>query len=213
MTSWYEQYDGDLSCCIQPVCSTPVLRRRFSPYCRIVDVTPQTPQVYFRVDSSLSSGVTLTFNYSRVYLELRRKGQETLIATYNAWRRDENGAIGFYFDDAFFEQCDGYYVGDVYIDCKYCFSVQLRLPPCEAAVVGCYVQPAMETCGREVCSLIDPVGLGIVGGWMCDIAPATNCGDIAPYFTLSDSGASVVSCPIPSVCNFPSIPCGLTPVG
>lgn len=211
--SWYTEFDGDLTCCIQPTCAVPAFRRRFSPYCRLTDITPTTPQVYFRVDSSLSGGVALTFNYSRVYMELRKKGQEVLIATYNAWRRDENGYIGFYFDDTFFALCDGYYTGDVYIDCKYCFSVQLRLPPCEAAVTDCYVQATMEDCGRGECTVIDVIGFGTVGGIPCNSVTSSVCGDVAPYFDLSNPIPSVVSCPIPSICNFPSVPCVTTLVG
>ena len=49
--------------------------------------------------------------------------------------------VNVYFDDALFAQPSGYYYGDIFIDCVYCFTVNLRLPRCEAVVTDCYAQP------------------------------------------------------------------------
>lgn len=214
MLSWYENFDGWQCGCITPVITSCTINRRFSPFCRIVDVVPSTPQVYFRVAlSSQRDSTSLTFAHSSVYLELRRKGMEALLATYTAWRRDENGYVGFYFDDALFGQPPGFFIGDVYIDCKYCFSVQLRLPPCETFVTDCYVVPALEDCGRGECTVLDPVGLGVAGGLPCD-APSTVCGDAIPYFDLSNPVPPASVCGIPTACCFtPACAAGSVPIG
>lgn len=187
----------------------PFLRRRFSPFCRIVDVTPNSPQVYFRVAPSVQNDSTaLTFIHSRVYLELRRKGVETLLGTYNAWRRDANGNIGFYFDDILFGSAPGFYVGDVFIDCVYCFSVQLRLPPCETVVTDCYVQPVLETCGEGDCAVVDVVGFGSIGSWPCNIAVSSICGNVAPYFEIANPGSPPAQTSVSSCSTT-----GFTPIG
>lgn len=209
---WTEQFDGEPCGCIPvPVC-LPTLRRRFSPFCRWADVSPQTPQVYFRIASSVQhDSQTFLFTNSRVYLELRRKGMEALIATYDAWRQDATGNVGFYFDDTLFNQPPGFFIGDVFVDCVYCFSVQLRLPPCELVVTDCYVQPIMETCGRGECSVASIVGLGVIGlgPWSC-AAPDSVCGVTPPYFEITNSAPlpTAPSCPPPG-CNST----GFTPIG
>lgn len=156
------------------------LRRRYSPYCRFITVSRATPQVYLTVTPAPASGVPVTFNHDSVYLELRRKGCEgTLLATYPAWRRDANGAIGFYFDDTLFDFRAGFFIGDVYINGAYCFSVQLWLHDCEATVVDCYVQPLQETCGLDACvSVVDTIGLETIGG-----GPYP---ESVPYFDLNN---------------------------
>lgn len=174
-------------CCDCAIIETdcPTFHRRFSPYCRMVDVSTAAPQVYFSVAPSLRASLNrLTFNSDRVYLELRRKGCENLLATYNAWRRDLYGNIGFYFDDTLFAQNPGFFIGDVYINCVYCFSVQLRFAGCEAVVMDCYTQPIMETCGKGECSVIQVIGVGSIGGFGC--AVTSDCGPIAPYFPLDN---------------------------
>ncbi len=190
---------SNCECAVVPNC--PTLHRRYSPYCRMVEVSAYNPQVYFTVAPSIRfSNSALTFNRDRVYLELRRKGCENLLATYSVWRRDLNGNIGFYFDDTLFGQPPGYFIGDVYINCTYCFSVQLRLSPCEAVVTDCYVQPIMETCGKGECGVIQVVGIGSIGGLSC--AVTSDCGPIAPYFPLDNPAtppqAQLAQCCIPA---------------
>ena len=152
----------------------------------MIDVYPSSPQVYLAVAPALRYSLSkLTFNHDRVYLELRRKGCEgTLIATYNVWRRDLYGNIGFFFDDTFFGQPAGYYIGDVYINCTYCFSVQLRLSGCDATVLDCYTEKALELCGGGECSVIQVIGAGAIGGTGCLVT--SDCGVVAPYFPLDN---------------------------
>lgn len=175
-----------MSACDCAVIATtcPTIPRRYSPYCRLVDVSSANPQVYFSVAPYINSNQTIIFNHDSVYLELRRKGSERLLGTYNVWRRDLTGAIGFYFDGNLFDQSPGYFVGDVYINCEYCFSVQLRLRPCGATVLSCYTQPVLETCGGGECSVIQVIGIGSIGGVGC--ATTADCGGIAPYFPLDN---------------------------
>lgn len=193
--------------CIVIEDSCPSIHRRFSPYCRMVDVDASNPQVYFSVGAAINSNVVLTFNHDRAYLELRKKGSEYLIATYNVWRRDLNGAIGFFFDANLFTQTPGYYIGDVYINCTYCFSVQLRLRPCSSVVLSCYTQPVLETCGVEDCGVIQVIGVGSIGGATC--AATSNCGPIPPYFPLDNpvtpAQPEINECCLPSVAGVGTI--------
>jgi hypothetical protein len=195
---------------IEPDC--PSFHRKYSPYCRLIDVSANTPQVYLRVASSIRfSSQVLTFNHDRVYMELRRKGCENLLATSPAWRRDADGNIGFYFDGNLFDQSPGFFIGDVYINCNYCFSVQLRLSGCEAAVIGCYVEPALEECGQGECGLTPSIGTGAIGGLACP-APASECGTVAPFFPMSNTiPVSPSACATPS-CSIVSVS-GIGPIG
>lgn len=216
MQTWLEANDG-LDCGCIPACIIPPFRRRFSYVCRLVDVTPDNPQVYFKVAASYpTSNSQLTFSNTRGYLELRRKGLEhILIATYNIWRRDAYGSIGFYFDDSLFTQPPGYFIGDIYLDCQYCFSVQLRVPVCRAVVTGCYTVQAIETCGEPLCSVIDAMGLGMIGGGECPVPPATTeCGSLPPYFELFDPiDNTPPACPTSGPCAIPPDCVGSTPIG
>ncbi len=214
--TWYEANDGlDCGCIPAPV--WPQLRRRFSYVCRLVDVTPANPQVYFKVAASYPTDKhQLTFNHTRGYMEIRRKGiDHILIATYNIWRRDAYGSIGFYFDDTFFGQLPGYYIGDIFLDCEYCFSVQLRLPVCKAVVIDCYTVAALETCGEPLCSIIDAMGSGMIGGGECPLPPAiTECGSLPPYFELFDPiDNTPPACPVNSLCAIPPNCAGSSPIG
>lgn len=203
---WFIANDGcnNLYGCLPLAQPCPTIHRRFSPYCKMIDVTPSAPQVYLRVaPSPQSDSLALTFTQSRVQLQLRRKGCEDVIATYNAWRRDENGYIGFYFDDALFSGCSGFYIGDVFIDCQYCFSVNLRLPPCESFVTDCYVQPILETCAQGMCGVLVPAGFGVVGGLYCSPAqPESCCGTIAPFFPLTNPPPPAPVCSTGSTCCY-----------
>lgn len=205
---WYLQNDGCNSAggCIPVAPVVPQFRRRFSPYCGFTEVTPQNPQVYYQVAGSVQTDdMPMTFNHQQVYMEVRRKGNECgMVASYPAWRRDANGWIGFYFDDQYFGSPPGYYIGDVFINCCYCFSVQFYLPYCAAVVTGCYTQPALELCGGGECSIADEVGMGTIGGLDCDTT-STSCGGVAPYFPIDNPQVPPTPvCPSESGC--PLIP-------
>ncbi len=204
--TWFIVNDGcnnPCGCLPQSNVCNPI-RRRFSPFCKLIDVTPAAPQVYLRIaPSPQTDSQALTFSYSRVTLELRRKGCETMIASYPAWRRDGRGYIGFYFDDNLFNGPSGYYIGDVFIDCVYCFSVNFRKPMCEAFVTDCYVQPALDTCGTGECGVALAIGADVIGGTRCGLpVPANQCGPIAPYFQIDNPPPPPPVCDTSSACCF-----------
>lgn len=211
--SWYTEFDGAQNCCI-PVCVVPERRRRFSRACRLVDVSSCNPQAYFTVAANYATDSTAwAFSHDHVYMEVFRKGREDIpVATYNVWRRDANGAIGFYFDDTLFAT-PGFYVGDVFINCVYCFSVQLRVPPCEAVVTDCYTVAALETCGSDICAFIEPAGYGIVGGGECGVPTNTVCGPVAPFFELYDPVGATAVLSGSTGCSFTPEPAGATSAG
>lgn len=199
-----------MDCCdivCPPVTASCIPIRRFSPYCRLVEVSPAAPQTYFLVGTSLRNPSVANFNNTGVYLELRRKGCENLIATYPVWRRDEHGAIGFYFDDNFFSQAPGYYIGDIYFNCSYCLSVQLYLAPCQAVVFDCYAAPVMDA-GIAPCDLFPSVGLESIGGLECLPAsvPAPACGPVPPFYPLINPPVPP-SPPPPDPPVPPTVPC------
>lgn len=204
---WFIENDGctNVQGCIPIASPCQPTFRRFSPYCQFLEVTPAAPQLYLRVaPSPQQDASSLTFAHTSAYAELRRKGIPDLLATYQAWRRDENGYIGFYFDDAYFAQPTGYYLLDIFLDCSYCFSVNLRKPRCEAVVMDCYVQPVMETCGTGDCNATNVVGFDTAGGLVCtDVNPNPVCAGIAPYFPLDNPQ-------VPVVPPCPSAPCCVT---
>lgn len=213
---WFEVNDGLPCGCIIPEPVVPRPKRRFSPDCRCIDIGPSTPQLYLNVAPSVQrNGHQITFNNDRSYMKVFRKGREDIeIATYNVWRRDANGALGWYFDNVLFDQPSGFFVGDVYLNCVYCFSVQLRLPPCEAVITSCYTQPILENCGAGECSLIQVTGEGMVGGGDCALPPpVTECGTIAPYYSLENPLEPLPPCTDTSVCSFTPDPAGFVPAG
>lgn len=214
---WFIDNDGADCGCLPVIPCGPRLRRRFSYACRLVDITPANPQVYFAVAGSpQSDSHQLTFSHTRGYMELRRKGLDhVLIATYNIWRRDAYGSIGFYLDDTFFNQPPGYFIGDIFLDCEYCFSVQLRLPVCRAVVIDCYTVPVLETCGEGICTVMDALGIGMIGGGECPLPPAvTECGTLPPYFELFDPiNNTPAPCPTDTACAIPPNCTGSTPIG
>lgn len=184
---WYAENDGRLCGCIEPTPPVPLFCRRFSG-CGILDVSPSHPQAYFRIAPSVRyDGSSFTFANMDAYMEVRYKGREELIATYPAWRIDANGYVGFYFDDTLWQNKPGFYVGDIFLNCAYCLSVQLRLPRCEAVVTDCYAQPVLETCGDVCCGIIDMAGDGMAGGGTCGVPTSP------PFYDLTNPGPMVPS--------------------
>jgi hypothetical protein len=56
-------------------------------------------------------------NGNCVYIQIKRKGSDAVIARYNAFDLDVDGAVGFYWDDCLFCVAPGYYIGEIFIDC------------------------------------------------------------------------------------------------
>lgn len=165
-------------------CAAP--HRRYAD-CDYIEITPQVKKTFIRMLASRQYPVQADPSRTRIYIEIRLRGCETAIACYDAFQRTVEGYVGFYWDSTFTEACPGLYVGDVYVECKYCFSIRFRIPRCELVVDDCYNEFAAEDCGQGECSMLEAVGDGVVGGIECPVVPAASeCGLPAPYFETVD---------------------------
>jgi hypothetical protein len=152
-----------------------------------VDITPAVKKTFIRMLASAQNPAQIDPARMRVYMEIRRRGSENIIACYNAFQRTLDGYLGFYWDGTFTEACAGLYVGDVYVECEYCFSIRFRIRACSLVVDSTYNEMALEDCGLGECSMLEAVGDGVVGGLQCEVSPvATECGLPAPYFESMD---------------------------
>lgn len=180
--------------CIYPTCgSCGCIHRRYANKDYVV-ITPNVKKTFIRMTSD---AMQVDPAGMHVYMDVKLRGCETLVARYDAFQRTADGYLGFYWDAQFTGACPGLYVGDVYIDCKYCFSVKMRVPRCNIMVDSFYNEMGVELCGEGECSMLITVGEGVVGGIECDSVPSSECGLPAPYFETTDP---VVQDP-PENCN------------
>jgi len=174
----------DLGWCDMECVPTTCVPRRYSG-CDWIALSPGSAKVFFRMLESEQRPAQFIPNRTPMLMKLYRQGTTCLIAKYPAWQRDANGYVGFYFDDAILRAHAGYYVGDVFLGCEYCFSLKFRLAPCELVVDECYVEPQVETCGKEVCAIYPAIGEGTIGGVDCALLPVASCtetcGVVPPY--------------------------------
>ena len=166
--------------------------RRFTG-CDWIEISPGTAKVFVRMLQSVQVPKLFVPNRTAMQNKLYREGCDSLVAEYNAWQRDANGYVGFYFDDCILAASAGYYVGDVFLGCDYCFSLKFRLAPCELIVDDCQVENQVETCGTTLCELYPAIGEGTIGGVDCALPPSAapcgnTCGAIPPYFDDSNPG-------------------------
>lgn len=162
------------------------MKRRYAD-CDYITITPAVSKTFVRLLASQQDGRQIDPARVEIYVEIRLRGCNNLIACYNAFQRTAEGFVGFYWDATFTGQCPGLYVGDVFVDCKYCFSILFRIPKCEIVAQDCYNEFTLEDCGLGECSMVDAVGAGVVGGLACETAPpATECGVAPPYFESMD---------------------------
>lgn len=182
---------NDQAWCVGATCNTcGPKHRRYASECDYIDITASVKKTFIRMLMSQQDQHQYDPTRSRIYIEIKRRGCETIIACYDAFQRTADGHVGFYWDATFTEACEGLYVGDVYVDCRYCFSIKFRRPRCELIVDNCYNEYAAETCGMGECSMLEAVGDGVVGGLECESAPAsTECGIAPPYFESVDPAA------------------------
>jgi len=197
-------------CCSSPAVPGVCARRRFSG-CDWIPLTPSTAKVFFRMLQSDAVPTQFIPTRTPMQIKMYREGSDCLLAQYDAWQRDSRGYVGFYFDNDVLGEPAGYYVGDVYLGCDYCFSLRFRLAPCELIVDDCVVVEQVDSCGREVCALYPAIGEGTIGGVDCALAPTTAevCGAVPPYFDDSNPGdfsfdpcqAGCISIPVSNVCG------------
>lgn len=166
-------------------------RRRYAE-CDYIDITPAVKKTFIRMLISQQQQDQLDPTHTKIRIEIKRRGSENLIACYHAFQRTADGYVGFYWDCLFTEACPGLYIGDVYIDCTYCFTLRFRIPKCELVADACYNEYALETCGLGECSMLETVGDGVVGGVECEVVPAPDeCGLPPPYFETMDPAVPI----------------------
>lgn len=130
----------------------PERKRRFSG-CGILDIDPTVVKTWFRVESSAyASAQQILLNHTCMRIELTRKGKEDVFASYDAFSTDNEGNVSFYWDDEFITRPPGFYLGDVFFNEMYCFTVQFRIRRCEAVVSSCQNEhePSCRTGCEEV---------------------------------------------------------------
>lgn len=152
-----------------------------------IEINANVKKTFLRLLANTSNSAQVDPGRLNAYIEIRLLGCETLIACYNPFQRTKDGYLGFYWDEQFTDACPGLYVGDMYVDCNYCFSVKFRIRPCAMVVDSFYNEETAETCGLGDCQLLPTVGIGGVGGLECPEAPsASECGLPPPYFETTD---------------------------
>ncbi len=175
----------DCAWCVTSCGPCEPMRRRFAE-CDYIEITPFVKKTFIRMLSSVQSPMQVNPARQHIKIEIKRRGCETAIACYDAFQRTADGYVGFYWDSAFTGTDPGLYVGDVFIECIYCFSIHFRVPRCEMVVDSCYNEYAAEDCGLGECAVIDAMGEGTVGGTTCPVTSTSECGTPAPYFETAD---------------------------
>lgn len=166
-------------------------RRRYAE-CDYIDITPAVKKTFIRMLVSQQQPNQMDPTRTRIRIEIKRRGSESIVACYTAFQRTADGYVGFYWDSEFTAACEGLYVGDVYIECDYCFSMRFRIPRCELVADACYNEYEAETCGMGECSMLITAGEGVIGGIECEVVPAADeCGLPAPYFDTMDPVVAV----------------------
>lgn len=123
--------------CINREPLKPERKRRFSG-CGVLDIDPTVVKTWFRVESSAYASVQqLLLNHTCMRIELTRKGKEDVFASYDAFSTDNEGNVSFYWDDEFLTRPPGFYLGDVFFNEVYCFTLQFRIRRCEAVITAC----------------------------------------------------------------------------
>lgn len=172
--------------CPPPPCEVNPARRRYGST-EYVEINHTVRKTFLRLLSDTHSPVQVLPNALPIYIEIRRRGNEALIARYDAFQRTLDGYVGFYWDALFNEAAPGLYVGDVIVDCCYCFSMLFRIRPCEMVIGSYYHELATESCGMGECSMLATIGEGVIGGLECEMVPEpSECGLPAPYFETND---------------------------
>lgn len=159
-------------------------QRRFGTKEYVV-IDSNTLQSCFKIEGV--NGDLMLPQHNSAYAEIRRKGLPALLITYPLVSYDENGFACFTWDNNLFNQPVGFYVADIYINCCYCFSINIRLRRCSLIVSDSY------SLGDETCK---PICGNSVGAPVCDDATALDdCGGQTPSF--SPSPALDIPPPIP----------------
>jgi hypothetical protein len=156
--------------CIEVKPKLPERKRRFN-YCPALEVNSGVVKSWIKPVSGYRTGNQFVdLACAQVTLEIRRKGKDELIETYNPFSVDNEKGLSFYWTPLFLAQAPGYYIGDILVNGVYCFSLNFRFRKCELAAVECFseferpcVVPCADTigaagCSTEVCTPQDVIG-------------------------------------------------------
>ena len=158
-------------------------KRRYTG-CGILDIDADVVKTWFRVETSMYTRTAQQVQMQHMCMEIDivRKGTEAPVATYKAFSTDLQGNVSFYWDDMFLKQPVGYYIGDVRLNGKYCFSVKFRIRKCEAVITECIHErepgcgPGAQVIGgNNECALVACIPADYIEGStpevdLCDIA-------------------------------------------
>jgi len=82
-----------------------------------VTIDPSVAKTFLKIGEKFpcDEGQTL-FNDQSITVKIFRKGvlTDTPLAIYNAFQIDQEGFVGFYWDDTFLSSPPGYYIGDFF---------------------------------------------------------------------------------------------------
>lgn len=132
-----QEQAADQCFCLPIVPCVPPRLRRVNK-CALIEITPAVVKTWVMLERGLCQRMQVLPNDLCISIEIFRKGCEEKLATYNAFSRDVNGAVSFYWDCDFLNQPSGFYYGDVFLNEQYCFSLPFRIPRCDIRAINCY---------------------------------------------------------------------------
>lgn len=124
----------------------------------ITEIDSSVAMTWFTLATSKTDLRGVILEPAEVRMDIVRKGQEGVSVAYRAFTKDLNGRMGFYWDQSLYTLNPGWYLGDVYVQDSYCFSVQFRIRTCEIDVVGCENEYVGGGCSYDYCSPLGLVG-------------------------------------------------------
>jgi hypothetical protein len=128
-----------------------------------MDITPATVKTWLKLSGSNMTRDLLVIGCDKFEMQIVRKGKDNPFVVYPAFSKTDH-EVSFYWDDEFLAAAPGLYLGDVYVNDGYCFTVKFRIKKCDIAVVECRTEneapcsPCEEGCDDgEGCLPVDVV--------------------------------------------------------
>ena len=162
--------------CIPVAPKLPERKRRF--VCNPLEIDASVVKSWIKPVSGYRTGNQfVNLACAAIALEIRRKGKEEIIETYEPFSIDNDKGLSFYWTPLFLALPFGYYQGDILVNGEYCFSINLRFRKCELAAVDCFneheracIVPCADTIGAIGCEPDLCTPDDVVGG----VAPASD---------------------------------------
>jgi hypothetical protein len=176
----------DCAWCVTNCNPCDTIQRRYAD-CDYIDITPKVKKTFVRMLASYQNPIQVDPTRTRIYIEIRRRGCPEQVACYDAYQRTADGYVGFYWDGNFTGADPGLYVGDVFVECNYCFSLHFRIPRCELIVIPVTTNSLPKIAGRAnaACWKLS----GPVWWWnRCAVAVPASGVAPAPILRLEPSG-------------------------